>query len=108
MREYSSSNYLSFSSVHELDSVLEVIGDMNPSERRAWENSYDDGFKSMQTIFEDHIRKDSIYEADVDSSLVSESTLHCPEIMSELGKMYYAAEQPEGAILLLLIFIILF
>lgn len=96
MREYSSSNYLSFSSVHELDSVLEVIGDMNPSERRAWENSYDDGFKSMQTIFEDHIRKDSIYEADVDSSLVSESTLHCPEIMSELGKMYYAAEQPEG------------
>jgi hypothetical protein len=96
-RSYLSSNYLTFNSIVQYDSVIDVLSRLTESERRTWEISFDDGFKSMETIFVDDRRSDSIYDSELDTTKsLAADKYHCPSMMNELGKMYFAQDQPEG------------
>lgn len=96
-RPYSSDNYLNFVSLVQYDSILNEISALNDDELKTFMINFDDGFKSMQTIAFENSIADSIYDANLDTNAyLAPENYHCPEIMNELGKMYYAEEQPEG------------
>ena len=96
-REYSEDNYLTFGNYEQFDSILHVLEELTELEKDKWESNFDNGFKSMRKICNEHNILDSIYFAPFiangDTSLPTGEE-HCPTIRSNQS-MYVQITVPS-------------